>query len=68
MFAQLPNPVPNGQTPEEYFGKNYEEASKDPFVYGYMQFSQFISVYEDKKLPAFDVFIKDFISRYDNKK
>lgn len=61
MFASLPNPVPAGQSVEEYFGKNYEEASKDPFVYGYMQFSQFISVYEDKKLPSFDVFVKQFI-------
>lgn len=61
MFAHLPNPVPVGQSVEEYFGKNYEEASKDPFVYGYMQFSQFISIYEDQSLPSFDVFVKQFI-------
>lgn len=61
MFASLPNPVPVGETIEEYFGKNYEEASKDPFVYGYMQFSQFIKIYEDQSLPKFDVFIKKII-------
>lgn len=67
MYAQLPNPVPAGQTVEEYFGKNYEEAAKDPFIYGYMQFGQFIAVYEDKKLPRFDVFVKQFLLQHKNK-
>lgn len=29
-----------------------------PYVYGYMQFKQFIEIYEDKNLPDFDTFIK----------
>ncbi len=67
MFASLSNPVSAGQSVEEYFGKNYEEASKDPFVYGYMQFSQFIKIYEDKSLPNFDVFVKQFIQQHSKK-
>lgn len=58
MWAKLPNPVPEGSTIEEYFSKNYEEASANPYVYGYMQFKQFIEIYEDKNLPDFDTFIK----------
>lgn len=58
MWAKLPNPVPEGSNIEEYFSKNYEEASANPYVYGYMQFKQFIEIYEDKKLPDFDTFIK----------
>ncbi len=63
MYAQLPNPVPAGQSVEEYFVKNYEEAAKDPFVYGYMQFGQFISVYEDQSLPRFNAFVKRFLKQ-----
>ncbi len=58
MWAKLPNPVPEGSTIEEYFSKNYEEASANPYVYGYMQFKPFIEIYEDKNLPDFDTFIK----------
>lgn len=67
MFARLPNPVPVDQSVSEYFGKNYEKASQDPFVYGYMQFSQFISIYEDKTLPGFDVFVKQTIQQHSKK-
>lgn len=63
MFAKLPNPVPEGQTAEEYFTKNYEQATKDPFVYGYMQFAQFIKVYEDKSLPDFDTYITNYFKK-----
>ena len=58
MWAKLPNPVLEGSTIEEYFSKNYEEASANPYVYGYMQFKQFIEIYEDNSLPDFDTFIK----------
>lgn len=58
MWAKLPNPVPEGSTIEEYFSKNYEKASENPYIYGYMQFKQFIEIYEDKNLPDFDMFIK----------
>lgn len=58
MFAKLPNPVPEGMSKEEYFTKNYEEATKNPFVYAYMQFGQFIEIYEDESLPSFDEYMK----------
>jgi hypothetical protein len=58
MWAKLPNPVPAGTTIEAYFSKNYEEASANPYIYGYMQFKQFIEIYEDQNLPDFDTFIK----------
>ncbi len=58
MWAKLPNPVPEGMTIEEYFSKNYEQATQNPYVYGYMQFKQFILIYEDKSLPDFDTFIQ----------
>ena len=58
MFEKLPNPVPVGENKEDYFTKNYEQAASNPFVYAYMQFGQFITIYEDKNLPEFDVFMK----------
>lgn len=58
IWAKLPNPVPAGSTIEEYFSKNYEQATTNPYVYGYMQFQQFIAIYEDKTLPDFDTFLK----------
>lgn len=61
VWAKLPNPVPSGSTIEEYFTANYQKATEDPYVYGYMQFKQFIQVYEDKTLPDFDTFIKSYL-------
>lgn len=66
FWNKLPNPVPAGMTMEEYFTKNYEKATQDPFVYGYMQFKQFMMVYEDQSLPDFDAFILNYINQ--NKK
>lgn len=63
MWEKLPNPVPEGMTIEEYFSKNYEKATENPYVYGYMQFKQFILVYEDKNLPDFDTFIKNYLNK-----
>ncbi|MGC4042019.1 MAG: hypothetical protein QM710_14840 [Flavobacterium sp.] len=58
MFAKLQNPVPEGISKEDYFTKNYAVAVNDPFVYAYMQFGQFIEIYEDRSLPDFDGFMK----------
>lgn len=63
MWAKLPNPVPEGMTTEDYFSKNYEKASENPYVYGYMQFKQFIQLYEDKNLPNFDKFIESYLAK-----
>ncbi len=63
MWSKLPNPVPANMTEEEYFTKNYEEATQNPYTYGYMQFKQFIQIYEDKSLPDFDVFVKKYLTK-----
>lgn len=57
-FAKLKNPVPEGQTMSAYFSKDYWSKVADPFVYGYMEFWQFIKIYEDKSLPDFDTYLK----------
>jgi hypothetical protein len=67
MWAKLPNPIPKDTTIEVYFNKNYDEASANPYVYGYMQFKQFIEIYEKKQLPDFDTFIKLQISNVSKK-
>jgi hypothetical protein len=63
IWSKLPNPVPENMNEEEYFTKNYQEASRNPYVYGYMQFKQFIQIYEDKNLPDFDTFIKKYLTK-----
>jgi len=63
VFSKLPNPVPSDMTEEEYFTKNYEQATRNPYVYGYMQFKQFIKIYEDKNLQEFDVFINNYLNK-----
>jgi len=67
IFATLPNPVPEGITIQNYFKVNYNKAGEDPFVYGYMQFKQFIHIYEDKKLPDFNTFIRNYINNIKRK-
>lgn len=63
MWAKLPNPVPKNMSEDEYFTKNYIEASSNPYTYGYMQFKQFIQIYEDKNLPKFDIYIKKYLGK-----
>lgn len=63
IWAKLPNPVPDGITIEAFYKENYVKASQNPVVYGYMQFRQFIQIYEDKTLPDFDTFIKKYINQ-----
>lgn len=63
MWSKLPNPVPKDMSEVDYFTKNYEEACQNPYTYGYMQFKQFIQIYEDKNLPKFDVFIKKYLKK-----
>ncbi|NVJ47569.1 MAG: hypothetical protein HWE07_10590 [Cytophagia bacterium] len=67
QFAQhiisiLPNPVPKGMTVEEYFDKNYNTVSNNPYIYGFMQFHQFIQTHDDPKLPRFDELITAYMN------
>lgn len=63
IWAKLPNPIPQNMSEEDYFTKNYEEASQNPYTYGYMQFKQFIKIYEDKSLPKFDIYVSQYVSK-----
>lgn len=63
MLSKLPNPVPQDMKEEDYFTKNYEAASRNPYIYGYMQLKQFIEIYEDKKLPEFDIYIQTYLNK-----
>jgi hypothetical protein len=65
-FAQhivsiLPDPVPKGMTIEQYFNENYDKVSSNPYIYGYMQFNQFIQIYEDKTLPEFPILVTNYL-------
>ncbi len=59
----LPDPVPAGENEEDYFNKNYEILAQAPDKYAYFQFSQFKTIYEDKSLPSFETYIKNYSSR-----
>lgn len=58
MLSTLKNPVPKNENYKTYITSNYNKLAADPYKYGYIQFSQFVEIYEDKALPDFDVFIK----------
>ncbi len=60
ILTALKNPVPEKENFKEYITKHYEELSSDPYKYGYIQFSQFVEIYENKKLPDFDTFVKNY--------
>lgn len=60
MVKKLPNPVPEGEDPVQYFNDHYEELGADPYKYGFYQFAQFVKIYEDQSLGDFDSYIKNF--------
>lgn len=63
MWKNLKNPAPEGVSLQEYLRSNYEQASSDPFIYGYIQFAQFIMIYEDQTLPSFDEFVMSYLKK-----
>ena len=65
IVGKLPDPVPEGEDPENYFNEHYAELGADPSKYGYFQFAQFVKIYEDKSLPGFDEFVKKYLERED---
>lgn len=60
MLTHLKNPVPTGENHKDYLTEHYDEISADPYKYGYIQFSQFIAIYENKKLPGFKTLMKNY--------
>ena len=63
MLAKLPNPLPQNQTMDQYYTVNYEEAIQNPYNYGFLQFSQFVEIYEDKNLTDFDTFVRSYLNK-----
>lgn len=61
MIGRLSNPVPKGMSMEQFFSDNYIKAIQDPNTYGFMQFTQFMEIFNDKDLPDFDRFIRNYL-------
>lgn len=60
-MAKLKNPIPEGEEVKEYFTEHYWEMAQDPYKYGYIQFSQFIEVYENELLPDFKSYVTQIL-------
>ena len=60
MLKTLKNPVPKNEDYKKYITENYGKLASDPYKYGYIQFSQFVEIYENSKLPDFDTYIKNY--------
>lgn len=60
MLEKLINPVPQNEDYKKYITEHYEELSSDPYKYGYIQFSQFVEIYENKNLGSFESYIKNY--------
>lgn len=60
MLKTLKNPVPYNEDYKQYITNNYSKLASDPYKYGYIQFSQFVKVYEDKALPDFETYIHNY--------
>lgn len=63
MLKTLKNPVPGNENFKKYVTQHYNELALDPYKYGYIQFSQFVEIYENRTLPDFDTFIKNYTKR-----
>lgn len=60
MLNNLKNPVPKNRNYKKYMTQNYQQLASDPYKYGFIQFSQFVEIYEDTKLPDFETYINDY--------
>jgi len=63
VLSNLKNPIPANADMKKYFTEHYEEMAQDADQYGYMMFSQIVSIFEDKNLPDFDTYIKRFLAK-----
>lgn len=60
MLKHLKNPVSANENYKEYLTKHYDDISSDPYKYGYIHFSQFVEIYENKDLPDFETLMKGY--------
>lgn len=65
FLPNYPNPVPAGKDAKKWLRDNYFKILEtgDAMSYGFFQFSQFVSVYEDTTLPDFDEFMRQFYAK-----
>lgn len=63
MLSILKSPVPEGEDYKNYFTLNYSKLASDPYKYGYIQFSQFVEIYENKMLPDFRTYVNNFMRK-----
>ncbi len=65
MLKDYPDPFPSGVDKKNYFSENYNDLQLDSNlfarIYPYVQFNQFIEIYEDKSLTDFDNFVKAYL-------
>ncbi|MEE6185778.1 hypothetical protein [Niabella digestorum] len=63
VLAHLKNPVPENEDQKTYITQHYDELLKDPFQYGYIQFSQIAQILEDTTLPDFKTYVKRYFDK-----
>ncbi len=51
--ARLPNPVPAGEDPRHYFGRQYSKLAEDPNAYGWFQLDMVILAYDERPRNSF---------------
>lgn len=63
VLTKLKNPIPENVDAKKYMTEHYDELLRDPYKYGYIQFSQIVDILEDKSLPDFDTYIKKYLTK-----
>lgn len=63
VLVKLKNPIPENVDSKEYITAHYNELLRDPYKYGYIQFSQIVNVLENKSLPDFDAYVKKSLTK-----
>jgi len=51
VYAAMPNPIPEGQSPQAYFNDNYEKLGPTP-AYRWYQYSMVLKVQAEEPLPS----------------
>ena len=65
-LLQLKNPFPENVDKKKYFTTHYEAMGQNLDQYGYVQLDQIVKIFEDKNLPDFDTYIRQYISKKSN--
>jgi len=63
ILPKFVNPVPENADAKQYITEHYNELSQNPLQYGYIQFSQIVTILEDKSLPDFDTYISKYFPK-----